>query len=601
MLRSRLFWKLLLASAALNAVGLLVLGAWVIAQQRQQEIDAAAAELRGVLRLCQSLLIREQAAIGPGDAFRETLPAVASDASEATGDRVVFLDVAERVLADSVITQAADGGGPALERVALVARGAVADARVSGFGLESRRTTAAGVTVLHAAERVDEALPVSVVCVIRELPQLEERVADKRNRLIAVAAMVTLGFAAAAAGLAQLVVRPVQSLRDAADAIASGDYKKRAYVSSDDELGDLARSFNKMREELGSQLTELREGGQRQTTVLGGMIEGVIAVDDRERVLFANTAAGRLFGFIPPQIEGRPLLEVVRLHTLHEAVASALASARPQRLETEWEEAAERRMLLVQVTPLPGDPCPGVVTVLHDTTELRRLESLRSDFVANVSHELKTPLSSIKAYTETLIDGAVNDPEHNMPFLRRIEEQADRLNYLIQDLLALARIESEQQPFEIRPVAVADVIGSCLADYRPRAEGKQIELVAEGPPQPLHAKADAEGLRLIVNNLVDNAIKYTSISGRVAVRWGAGEAGMVKIEVEDTGIGIPAESLPRVFERFFRVDKARSRELGGTGLGLAIVKHLAQAFGGHVDVTSEVGKGTVFSVELPAA
>lgn len=406
-----------------------------------------------------------------------------------------------------------------------------------------------------------------------------------------------LVFVAGGLLLSWQVVRPVLSLGDAAGAILRGDYRRRAFVAHDDELGALALSLNEISEELGSQLVELREASQRQATVLGGMIEGVIAVDSRQRVLFANTAAGKLFGFIPPKVEGRPLLEVIRHHSMHETVAAGLATGRPQRLELVWEGLT----LAVHATPLPGKPCPGLVVVLHDTTELRRLESLRQDFVANVSHELKTPLSSIKAYTETLLDGALEDPEHNTKFLSRIEEQADRLNYLIQDLLALARIESAQQPFEIGRVAIAEVATACLQDYQPQAEAKQIELSCDAESdRQLGVRADAEGLRVILNNLVDNAIKYTPAGGQVTISWRAAEEGRVRIDVADTGIGIPADSLSRVFERFFRVDKARSRELGGTGLGLAIVKHLAQAFDGAVSVASEPSIGTTVSVELTA-
>ena len=341
------------------------------------------------------------------------------------------------------------------------------------------------------------------------------------------------------------------------------------------------------RQEIDARLTQLTASHERQATVLGGMIEGVIAVDRRERVLFANAAAGRLFDFRPTLVEGRPLLEVVRNHTLEEAVSAALATRQPQRLET-TQESGDKMSVAIQATPLPGEPCPGVVIVMHETTELRRLESLRRDFVANVSHELKTPLSSIKAYAETLRNGALDDRQASVTFVERIMEQSDRLHHLILDMLSLARIESAQQVFEIVPVPVQEAVDECFANHRPAAESKRITLAAEPQHSGCLVRADKEGLREILDNLVDNAIKYTPEDGRVTVRWRATSDGkMASIEVEDTGIGIPAEELSRVFERFYRVDKARSRELGGTGLGLAIVKHLAQSFGGGVSATSE--------------
>jgi two-component system phosphate regulon sensor histidine kinase PhoR len=393
------------------------------------------------------------------------------------------------------------------------------------------------------------------------------------------------------------IVQPIAAITAAADAIAKGNYQQRIYVDNRDELGQLAGTLNRMCQDLDTRMTQLSQSHERQATVLGGMIEGVIAVDRRERVLFANTAAGRLFDFRPPFVEGRRLLEVVRNHALDEAVTAALATGQPQRLET-TQEGSDKKSVAIQATPLPGDPCPGVVLVMHETTELRRLESLRQEFMANVSHELKTPLSSIKAYAETLRNGALDDREASVKFVERIQEQADRLHHLILDMLSLTRIESEQEGFDI----VAVPVDACLESYRPAADAKRIEIVTEPPQTACFVRADAEGLREILDNLVDNAIKYTPEEGRVVVRWWQVDPRNVAvIEIADTGIGISNDDLPRVFERFYRVDKARSRKLGGTGLGLAIVKHLAQSFGGGVTVESRKGKGSTFVVELPLA
>jgi two-component system phosphate regulon sensor histidine kinase PhoR len=251
--------------------------------------------------------------------------------------------------------------------------------------------------------------------------------------------------------------------------------------------------------------------------------------------------------------------------------------------------------------------------VIHDITELRRLESIRRDFLANVSHELKTPLSSIKAYTETLQNGA--DPETTQRFLSRIEEQANRLHNLILDMLVLARIESDHQSFEIVSVDLAEAARGCVEAQRRAADAKRISLhlqcaSADGSAA-CRVRADREGLREILDNLVDNAIKYTPEGGSVTIGWrsDAGktvesssrdlQSAICTLTVSDTGIGIKPADQERVFERFYRVDKARSRELGGTGLGLSIVKHLAQSFGGSVAVASTPGEGSTFTVELP--
>jgi two-component system phosphate regulon sensor histidine kinase PhoR len=399
------------------------------------------------------------------------------------------------------------------------------------------------------------------------------------------------------------VIQPIALLTGAADALARGDYAHRVYVENRDELGQLAGTFNRLSQELGGRMTQFGQSNDRQLTVLGGMIEGVIAVDTRQRVVLANDAAGRIFDFRAPTVAGRTLLEVVRNHAVREAVTNALATRKPQRLETKSSiphPASSIQHIDIHVQPLPGEPCPGVVLVMHDTTELRRLESLRRDFVANVSHELKTPLSSIKAYTETLRNGAVNDPQTSQRFLARIEEQSDRLHHLIMDMLMLARIESDQQVFEIVAVDVAAVVNSCFETRRPAADAKHIELKVPAGQPACRVRADHEGLREILDNLIDNAIKYTPDGGTVTVGWQCDHS-LCRVSVADTGIGIKPEDQRRVFERFYRVDKARSRELGGTGLGLAIVKHLAQSFGGKVAVTSEPGQGSTFTVELTVA
>ena len=418
----------------------------------------------------------------------------------------------------------------------------------------------------------------------------------------ALAWLVVLLTAAAAVILYFVLRRPIGRLRnlgDAVEAMADGQFEHRVPVDSDDELGVLARSLNEACRNLGQRFSHLHESGERRAAVLSGMAEGVVAVDNQRRVLFANSAAGRLFEFLPPSIEGRPLLEVIRDHTLEQAVAQVLQSRQPLSFEIE-QQGESLRTLAVQVSPLPGSDEVGAVVVLHDNTELRRLETIRQEFIANVSHELKTPLSSIMAYTETLQRGALDDPEHREQFLSRIAEQGERLHNLIQDMLSLARIETAKQPFEIVAVDLAKIVQRCLEDYSPQAKAKSIDLALTGDLPNVRVRADEEGMRVICSNLVDNAIKYTPDGGRVDLSWKVDD-GRVRVEVADTGLGIPRSDVARVFERFFRVDKARSRELGSTGLGLAIVKHLAQSFGGTVGVESQAGQGSRFWVELPLA
>jgi two-component system, OmpR family, phosphate regulon sensor histidine kinase PhoR len=396
-------------------------------------------------------------------------------------------------------------------------------------------------------------------------------------------------------------IRPVTTLNDAADAIAMGNYGLRVYVPNRDELGRLAGTLNRMSQDMHERTTQLSQTAARQSTVLGGMIEGVVAVDARQRIVLANEAARRLFDFRPPTVEGRSLLEVIRNHALNEAVTNVLKTSEPQRFELRRAEPPAM-CFDIHVQPLPGEPCPGVVLVIHDTTALRRLESMRREFVANVSHELKTPLSSIKAYTETLQNGALRDPETSKRFLGRIEEQTERLTRLILDMLMLARIESDHQAFEIIPLDLQPIVQKSVDEHRGAAEAKRLTMSssANDAAMACRVRADREALREILDNLLDNAIKYTPEGGSISVAWHSNGA-MAQIAVRDSGIGIKPEDQERIFERFYRVDKARSREMGGTGLGLSIVKHLAQSMNGAVTVESEVGRGSQFIIELPQA
>lgn len=401
---------------------------------------------------------------------------------------------------------------------------------------------------------------------------------------------------------ARRFVRPFQELTDATHRIAEGEYGHRIPGGALGESRSLARTFNTMSRRLEAQFEQLEADRRQLRTILGGMVEGVVALGPQQRVLFANEAAGRMLEFDPHAAVGRAIWEVTRSPQIQVVLTKALQDTEAHREEFDLTGPTSRQ-LAVYVAPLPGDPAPGAVLVLHDITELRRLERLRQDFVANVSHELKTPLSVIKACIETLIDGAVEEPEARRPFLEQISDQGERLHALILDLISLARIESGREAMDIQSVPLANAVADCLDRHQPRADAKGLRLNAV-PTEPETPEAcvlaDEEALGQILDNLVDNAVKYTPEGGLIQVRWRA-NGSTVCLEVEDTGVGIPERDLPRIFERFYRVDKARSRELGGTGLGLAIVKHLAQAMKGAVKATSEEGKGTVFTVTLPKA
>jgi two-component system phosphate regulon sensor histidine kinase PhoR len=416
--------------------------------------------------------------------------------------------------------------------------------------------------------------------------------------------VAALVLSAAVAGvLPALIVRRLYALplRQLADRLAALNAPgQRVYVDGAGPVRVLAQTLNALGERLGERFDRLEGDRRRLSGILGGMIEGVVAVDDGERIAFANRQAGELLGFDPARAEGKKFWEVVRQRKVWDVVLEASGARQPRRAELDWP-GSPARSLALYAAPLAGDVAAGLILVVHDVSDLRRLERLRQEFVANVSHELKTPLAVIKACTETLLDGAAADADHRGTFLAQIDEQADRLHALILDLLSLARIESGDESFEAEAIALADLAAECVERHRSRAEAKHVRLAGVPPTnngRPVTAWADHDAVATILDNLVDNAIKYTPEGGHVDVRWGGG-AGTAWLEVADTGVGIPEADLPRVFERFYRVDKARARELGGTGLGLTIVKRLAQTLGGSVAARSTPGHGSVFTVRLP--
>jgi two-component system phosphate regulon sensor histidine kinase PhoR len=415
------------------------------------------------------------------------------------------------------------------------------------------------------------------------------------------AVVAVLGSLALSLRLARRFSWPLHTLIGVADKLSDGAGGQRVFTNRRDEMGELVRAFNRMSERLDTRIAKLEEDRQQLRTILSGMVEGVVALDAGQRILYANERATQLLGLPWQAPVGRRLWEVVRQRSLLDVVQRALDSSEPQREELGWN-GSSTRSLTIHAACLPGSPPRGAVLVLHDTTELRRLERLRQEFVANVSHELKTPLSVIKVCVETLLDGAVDDPQHRGQFLEQVASQSNRLHALILDLLSLARIESGAEFFDFQPMDVAEVAQECMERHRHKAETKNqtLEAVPAAEDEPIIAWADPEAIEQILDNLLDNAVKYTPEGGRVLVRWRR-EGEQVCLEVADTGIGIPETDLPRIFERFYRVDKARSREMGGTGLGLSIVKHLAQAMQGSVRAASRPGQGTTFTVCLPQA
>ena len=337
----------------------------------------------------------------------------------------------------------------------------------------------------------------------------------------------------------------------------------------------------------------------QQEVLFDSIVEGVLLLDEQGRIQLANRAFASLFG-VAVDIRGRTLMEALRLHELADLVKSLDSQKQVLGYELKLSGLNERWLQVNAAAIFNGHGRRhGTVLVFHDQTRLKKLENARQEFVANVSHELRTPLSLIKGYVETLLDGARDNPEVATKFLRTIDRNAERLKLLIEDLLTISELESGRVKLNLSAVALSSVVAKVLEDFKTRAAAKSVKLVNQVPD--LAVRADVDRLEQVLGNLVDNAIKYGGADCTVTVGGNAREGGPMEVFVQDDGPGIPPEALKRVFERFYRVDKARSREQGGTGLGLAIVKHIIQNHGGRVWATSEVSRGTTFYFTLAQA
>jgi two-component system phosphate regulon sensor histidine kinase PhoR len=419
-----------------------------------------------------------------------------------------------------------------------------------------------------------------------------------RGRILA----ISFGSAALALGIAFLVSRSlsrrVSRLKRLAEGMLGGVTEGRPARDSSDDLGSLERSLAGVALELRKLVDRLRFESARREAILSGMAEGVLAVDHELRVTFCNAALLRAIGFRGVAFEGLSLLELVRDTGLHELLRSVLAGGESRSLRFRIS-AAQTRTFEVQATPLDMPSGRGALAILHDVTELERLEQVRKDFVANVSHEFRTPLAGIIGYAETLLDGALGDAQNNRRFVGIIRTNAVRLGSIAADLLVLSELESGMDPPEPEVISVRGVLEAALVTVKSEAGERDVRLIREGI-EDVYVSGSRLRLEQALLNLVANAIKFNRPGGEVRVSATENQDGRVAIVVADTGVGIPSEDLPRIFERFYRIDKARSRQVGGTGLGLSIVKHVVERMNGTVTVESQLGKGSTFTLLLPA-
>lgn len=596
-------WKVMLGTLVAVVCGLLIAGGMTVQALERQRFAQLGEVLDAKTKLIeygfQPLFGRNRSSLSPTQ-LQET----ARDLGTRASAQVTLLAADGTVLADSAV-QGAELA--VIEKHA--ARPEIDQALSTGQGQDIRSSHTTGDRTMYRAVLIQTAPENSPLVLRVGIPMvvLDRELSEIRQHLFWALGLAFLVALPLSMWLAHNITKPLSDIASAARQLSSGNHTLHIRTTAQDEVGLLASTLNQMVDQLQAKIDELSEDRTQLLAVLASMVEGVMVLDYRGHVLQVNPALERMFGISRVEARGRPCTDLFRHQQLTELVAIILRS--PAHRQDEIVLPLTGRCLQIEASPAGGkrDNEACVVLVFHDITELRRLEKIRKDFVANVSHELRTPLTSIKGYVEALLDGATDDPVASKNFLDIILKQSDRLNLIIEDLLELSKIESGRVSLKEEPLELQTLVERTLSMVKPMADKKRHHLITAIMPSLPSVAGDEGRLAQVLTNLLDNAIKYTPAGGTITVSAAlapSSEASQrpvnaIDLSVSDTGMGIPEQDRPRVFERFYRVDKARSRELGGTGLGLAIVKHIVEGHGGHVWVEANHPQGSRFVVRLP--
>lgn len=477
-------------------------------------------------------------------------------------------------------------------------RSEVQEAIKKGFGMSKRFSNTVKKNLLYMAIPFGEGKAAGFIRLAIPLSDIE-LLETRLQKIIGLALLLVFGLSLPFTFLISLIVsKPLTEMASIAKAMAKGDFSRKPSIHSQDEIGDLAMALSYMSEEIKGKIERIKQEGVKLDAVLSSMFEGIMVVDEKGSILLMNPSLRKLF-FVDSAPETKTPVEAIRNPQVQDMVDKILKEKQSLISEEITVSQPEEKALKINAVPIiRNDVLEGAVLVFHDITELRRLERVRQDFVANVSHELRTPISSIKGYAETLLEGAIDDKDNVREFISIIYQDSNRLANLIDDLLDLAKIESGKIKMVFVPLDIKPILDCCLGVLEKPIKGKQLSVSLSIPGGIPKVLADDKRIAQVFLNLLDNAVKYTSEGGSIKVGISINER-FVQVDISDTGIGIPEKDLPRIFERFYRVDKARSRELGGTGLGLSIIKHIVLSHGGQVWVKSELGQGSTFSFTIP--
>lgn len=581
----RLLWRLFPGYAAIIVAALLVVGWYGTQVIRDLYFEQTQVRLETVARLSEKVI---------SDAAGGEVQELCDEFGQRTETRITVIATSGEVLADT------ERNPDMMDNH--LGRPEIREAITGKVGTEVRFSHTLGENMMYVAVPLRKGRKVTgVVRAAVPLSELNAILRDVYAGVVEVAVVVAVLAAVVSLLVSRQLTKPLEQLREQAERFAEGDFSAKAGVTQPGEIGALAASMDEMARQLDEKMQALLRQRNEQEAVLSSITEAVMAFDTEQRVISLNPAAGELIESGVEQALGRQLQEVVRDSRLQEFVEEAAQKSEPFESGITLIRDGQQRFVMAQAASLRDGRGKriGTVVVLNDFTEMRKLETVRRDFVANVSHELRTPITSIKAAAETLLEGGAGQGPELEKFAGMINRQSDRLNAIVDDLLTLSKVEQqrEKQEVTLERGKVRDVLDSAIQVCAMAASGQDIAInLACG--EDIEAGMNAALFERAVVNLIDNAIKYSKTGGCVEVAAVAGEE-EVTISVTDKGCGIGTEHLERIFERFYRVDKARSRQLGGTGLGLAIVKHIVQMHGGYVTVESRVGVGSTFTIHLP--
>jgi two-component system, OmpR family, phosphate regulon sensor histidine kinase PhoR len=581
-IRSPIFRKLLIASALLIAVTLITAGFLLTRYTTDRERSLARQQLAQAVPLIAPTL----ASLGS-----QSVQQWAEDIDAKLGSRVTVIDSAGVVLADS------RHDPETMENHR--ARPEVRSALAGRPGSAIRRSATLDIDFLYYAAPVDlPGHPGAVLRLATPLRQVAASIEAVRSLMLRAFGFGALMALACAYLIARNITSRVRRIEAYATELVNADYSRTLVAEGDDELGSVARLLRAMADHFRHMLALLAQESARREAILSSMVEGVLAVDHNLRITFFNDAFARAIHARPQSPEGLSVLQLVRDPELRQLLYGVIANHAPARMRISPLHA-DGHIFEVQAAPLKEQGNTGVIATFHDITELERLERVRKDFVANISHELRTPLAAISGYTETLLDGALEDPAHNRRFLEIIAANTTRLSSLASDLLMLSEIEAERPPISSERLSALELAQDAIQVVETQANQRQVRVFL-GEAADLYIMGQKARLERALTNLLLNGINYNRAGGEVRIDIRRMDD-TVRISVADDGIGISPLDMPRIFERFYRVDKARSRQTGGTGLGLSIVRNTVERAGGSLTVESQLGKGSTFTIIFPGA